>query len=136
MVRSGWGAYDESNLLSHLARAELALGHAGAARKAANRAVSVAVEQEAVPLQIQAHLTRAHIGRLTGEKPDAVLDDITSGLTGVERTGARAYEPFLIEERALAVSDQDELQRARSLFAASGATGHVQRLDTRLRGDG
>jgi class 3 adenylate cyclase/tetratricopeptide (TPR) repeat protein len=136
MVRSGWGAYDESSLLSHLARAELALGNADAARQAADRAVSVAVEQQALPLQIQAHLTRAHVGRLTGQKQDAVLDDIISGLTGVERTAARAYEPFLIEERALAVSDRSELRRARTLFAAFAATGHVRRLDARVQGDG
>jgi class 3 adenylate cyclase/tetratricopeptide (TPR) repeat protein len=129
MVQSGWGAYDKSSLLSHLARAELGLESADAARRAADEAVSVAVEQQALPLQVQAYLTRAHVRRRTGGKPEAVLDDVSAGLAAVERSGARAYEPLLLEERGLAVGDRKELRRAQALCATFGAGGHVRRLE-------
>jgi hypothetical protein len=50
----------------------------------------------------------------------------------MEQCGAWAYEPFLVEERALALGDHEELQRAHTLFAGMGAEGHVLRLDARL----
>ncbi len=129
ILRSGRGAFDASSLHSHLARAELCLGNARPARRAADEAVTVANGQQALPLQAQARLTRAHVLRLTGEKHDAVLDDVTAGLAAVEQSGARAYEPFLLEERALVLGDGNDLRRARALFAAMGAVGHARRLD-------
>ena len=57
----------------------------------------------------------------------------------LEKSGAQAFAPFIVEERArLAVVLGDEqgaadlLRRARGLFADVEATGHVDRLTAEL----
>jgi hypothetical protein len=57
----------------------------------------------------------------------------------LEWSGARAFAPFIVEERARlaavlgdAERATDLLRRARDLFGAVEATGHVERLTAEL----
>jgi class 3 adenylate cyclase/tetratricopeptide (TPR) repeat protein len=121
-----------------LAEALLAAGDATRARIVANRCTA---ELDAWVWELRAHLSRARVLRAL-DGADARVE-IEASLTRadllLEWSGARAFAPFIVEERArLAAVLGDEagaanlLRQARVLFAEVEATGHVERLTREL----
>jgi tetratricopeptide (TPR) repeat protein len=121
-----------------LAEAHLAAGDATSARRVASRCT---VELDAWVHELRALLSRARVLRtLDGS---AGREDIEASLARADLlldwSGARAFAPFIVEERArlAAVLGDEEgtrnlLGRARDLFAEVEATGHVERLTREL----
>lgn len=57
------------------------------------------------------------------------------GMSFVQQTGARVFEPQIVQERAWlaqlrgdSAAASEELQRAHALYVEIGATGHAERL--------
>jgi adenylate cyclase len=119
----------DASLHAYLARAHLALGDQRAARRHAEEAVSVARDQGADVLECAGLLARAQVRRAAGEPASAVDADLESALALVEETGARTYEPFILEERGRLQKDDGLLHEALRLYTAIGATGHARRLE-------
>jgi hypothetical protein len=121
-----------------LAEAHLAAGDAASARTVANRCIP---ELDAWVHELRAHLARARVLRaLDGP---AGRGEIEASLARAELlldwSGARAFAPFIVEERArLAAVLGDEagaaglLRHARVLFGEVEATGHAERLTREL----
>ena len=104
------------------------------ARTVANRCTA---ERGTWVCELRAHLSRSRVLRAL-DGPDA-RGEIEASLERaqqlLEMSGARAFAPFIVEERArLAAVLDDEveasklLRRARHLFAEVEATGHVGRI--------
>jgi hypothetical protein len=121
-----------------LAEAHLAAGDAINARIVADRCT---VELDAWVCELRAHLSRCRVLRAL-DGPDAraeVEASLARAELLLEWSGARAFAPFIVEERArLAALLGDEtgaadlLREARSLFGEVEATGHVERLSVEL----
>jgi hypothetical protein len=123
---------------SLLAEAHLAAGDAASARTVANRCT---VELDAWVHELRAHLSRSRVLRaLDGAGARAEIEaSLARAELLLEWSGARAFAPFIVEERArlAAVLGDEEgardlLNRARVLFGEVEATGHVDRLDAEL----
>jgi tetratricopeptide (TPR) repeat protein len=121
-----------------LAEAHLAAGHAERARAEANRGIA---ERDTWVHELRAHLSRSRVLRaLDGAGARAEIEaSLARAWLLLEWSGARAFAPFIVEERArLAAVLGDEagaadlLRRARVLFADVEATGHAERLTVEL----
>jgi hypothetical protein len=100
----------------------------------ADEAVSVVRTQEAPVRECLALLTRVHALRL-GHGAAAAASaspDIAAGLELAQESGAKTFEPFLLEERGRLAGDPEDLHRALTLYAAMGARGHARRLEAEL----
>jgi class 3 adenylate cyclase/tetratricopeptide (TPR) repeat protein len=123
-----------------LAEAHLAAGDPASARMVANRCTA---ERDTWVYELRAHLSRSRVLRaLDGP---AARPEIEASLARaevlLEWSGAQAFAPFIVEERArlAAVLDNEDgardlLRRARELFGEVEATGHVERLSAELGG--
>jgi class 3 adenylate cyclase len=123
-----------------LAEAYLATGDAAQARAAASRCT---VQRDNWVYELRAHLSRARVLRaLDGPNARAEIEaSLARAQLLLEWSGARAFAPFIVEERArLAAVLGDEggaadlRRRARDLFAEVEAAGHVERLTAELGG--
>jgi hypothetical protein len=121
-----------------LAEAHLAAGDAASARAAANRCIA---EQDTWAFELRAHLARSRVRRaLDGADARAEIEaSLARADLLLEWSGARAFAPFIVEERArlaavLGNEDgaRDLLRRARGLFIDVEATGHAERLTAKL----
>ena len=121
-----------------LAEAHLAVGDAASARTVANRCTA---ERDTWVFELRAHLARSRVLRAL-DGADA-RTEIEASLTRAELlldwSGARAFAPLVVEERArlAAVLGDVEgasklLRKARDRFGEVAATGHVERLDVEL----
>jgi tetratricopeptide (TPR) repeat protein len=133
---------EEASVLALLAEAHLGAGDAGRARLLADEAVTAARRRGTRMYECQAQLARAAVlVQLEGAGgARAVARALARAGTLVRETGARAYAPFVHEQRArLALLCGDgarwhrELAEARRHLRAAGAAGHVRRLDDALR---
>lgn len=130
------GLYFEPQVLATLSEVHLVLGDAATARKLAEEALEAAQEGLRVG-EIRAHLTRARVLlALDGGSAQREIESaLESGTNLVRSTGARAYEPMILETRAAlasALGDADAAAQlntdALALFRELGATGHAERL--------
>jgi len=121
-----------------LAEAHLAAGDAAHARTVANRCTA---ERETWVFELRAHLSRSRVLRaLDGADARAEIEaSLARADLLLDWSGARAFAPFIVEERARLASvlgDEkgaaDLLRQARGLFADVEATGHVERLTAEL----
>jgi tetratricopeptide (TPR) repeat protein len=121
-----------------LAEAHLAAGDAANARIVANRSI---VERDTWVFELRAHLARSRVLRaLDGADARSEIEaSLARAEVLLESSGARAFAPFIVEERArLAAvlgnedSARDLLRRTRELFGQVEATGHVERLTAEL----
>jgi len=121
-----------------LAEAHLAAGDARSARTVANRCTA---DRDSWVFELRAHLSRSRVLRAL-DGPGA-REEIEASLARAELlldwSGARAFAPFIVEERArlAAVLGDGEgaralLCQARDLFGEVDATGHVERLTREL----
>jgi tetratricopeptide (TPR) repeat protein len=126
---------EEAGLLSHLARAELALGDHEAALAAAEEAVDVARRGEVRIVECLALLTRAQAHLVSGGSGAVVqaLADAQEGLALATELGAVTYGLFLEEELARLQGDQSALGDVLRRYRETGATGHALRLEAELR---
>jgi hypothetical protein len=90
-------------------------------------------------MQAQLSLARVLLADDGANARHAIEEALARALELVEKTGAKAYEPQILEERAeLArflgdeATRERELREAHRLFAEIGATGHAQRLAKEL----
>ncbi|TFG93901.1 MAG: hypothetical protein E4H11_07790 [Myxococcales bacterium] len=121
-----------------LAEAHLAAGDAESARTVANRCTA---DRDTWVFELRAHLSRSRVLRaLDGASAQAEIEaTLARAQQLLEMSGARAFAPFIVEERArlAAVLGDDErasylLREARSLFGGVGAAGHVERIAKEL----
>ncbi len=121
-----------------LAEAHLAAGDAARARTVADRCTA---ERETWVFELRAHLARSRVLRgLDGPEARAEIEvSLARAELLLEWSGARAFAPFIVEERArlaAVLGDQegaaDLLARARDLFGEVEAAGHVERLTAEL----
>jgi hypothetical protein len=121
-----------------LAEAYLAAGDAAQARAAASRGT---VQRDNWVYELRAHLSRSRVLRaLDGADARAEIEaSLARAELLLEWSGARAFAPFIVEERArlaAVLGDQQAaralLRRARDLFSEVEATGHVDRLTAEL----
>ncbi len=123
--------------MADLAAANLATGDAARARTLIEEAQAFADRSGAHMRVARIPLVRAQI--LRESEGAAARDQIEATLTvadaSIAETGACAWQPFVMEERArLArlIGDQEgaerHLREARHLFQGFGATGHARRL--------
>jgi ATP/maltotriose-dependent transcriptional regulator MalT len=92
----------EASLLLRLARARLGPGDAAGARRAAEEAVTLARERGQLNFESQARiaLARALCASEGGKARAAVEDELDRAAALVEKTGCRAFEPWIAEARA------------------------------------
>jgi hypothetical protein len=121
-----------------LAEAHLAAGDAASARTVANRCPA---KRNNWVYELRAHLSRSRVLRaLDGADGRAEIEaSLAAAEQLLEKSGARAFGPFIVEERArLAAVLGDEkgastlLRQARDLFVEVEATGHVARIADEL----
>jgi hypothetical protein len=121
-----------------LAEAYLAVGDAASARTVADRATA---ELDAWVHELRAHLARARVLRVLdgAEARTEIEASLARAELLLEWSRARAFAPFIVEERARlaavlgdAEGVRDLLRRARALYAEVEATGHVERLTAEL----
>jgi ATP/maltotriose-dependent transcriptional regulator MalT len=108
-----------------------------AARATAEQAVALAQEHGTMRYEIDAQLSLARaflISKNANDHP-AVDAALTRAAACVEQSGARAYLPMIIEERATLArlrgddgAAMRELREAHRLYEEIGATGHAARL--------
>ena len=105
------------------------------------KGVAVASRQSAKLFECLAHLARARVLLQTdcAQASGEIGADLRRAQAIAKETGARAYEPFVYEERSnLArltgddATHQRELREAHRLFTEMGATGHAERLAKEL----
>jgi tetratricopeptide (TPR) repeat protein len=133
--RSRSGLFEEAPVLAVLARARLAAGITQGANAAADEAVAVARSQRAQVTEAQVLLARAHVRRASGMAPAEVRADLDAASAVIGRSGARMFEPFVVEERARLDGDAAGLLEAQRLFAEAGAAGHAARLEREAGGE-
>ncbi|MBW1885098.1 MAG: AAA family ATPase, partial [Deltaproteobacteria bacterium] len=123
-----------------LAEAHLAAGDAANARAAAERC---AIDRDAWVFDLRGLLSRARVLRaLDGSNAREEIEaTLARAQQLLEKSEARAFAPFIIEERArLAEVLRDgeaaaqALREAQSAFAEVDATGHVERLAKQIGG--
>jgi tetratricopeptide (TPR) repeat protein len=121
-----------------LAEAHLAAGDAASARTVANRCTA---ERDTWVYDLCGHLSRSRVLRaLDGADARGEIEaSLERAQRLLEMSGARAFAPFIVEERArLAAVLGDEkaalslLRQARGLFGEVEATGHVERIAVEL----
>ncbi len=121
-----------------LAEAHLAVGDGARARTVANRCTA---ERGTLVYELRAHLSRSRVLRaLDGADARAEIEaTLARAHHLLEKSGARAFAPFIIEERARlfeVLGDADGaaqyLREAQRAFADVEATGHVERLEREL----
>ena len=121
-----------------LAEAHLAAGDAVSARTVANRCPA---NKTNWVYELRAHLSRSRVLRaLDGADARGEIEaSLAAAEQLLEKSGARAFGPFIVEERArLAAVLGDEkgastlLRQARDLFGEVEATGHVARISDEL----
>ena len=121
-----------------LAEVHLAVGDAANARIVANRCTA---ERDAWVFELRANLSRSRVLRAL-DGPDARAE-IEASLARADLlldwSGAQAFAPFIVEERArlAAVLGDEEgasnlLRQAQGLFGEVEATGHVERIAQEL----
>jgi tetratricopeptide (TPR) repeat protein len=131
----------EAVLLANLAQAYLGAGQVDRARQTAEEAVQAARQRGAPSQEMQAQLSLARV--LLANDGDnarhAIEEELTRALELVEETGAKAYEPQILEGRsdlARLLGDEatceHELREAHRLFVEMGAMGHAKRLAKEL----
>ena len=136
---SGTLLQSEALLLANMAEAYRGLGEGRRARKTAEEAVSIARKRRTAMHECRAYLylgrtlvrTEGKSGARRAEKP------LEKALEIVERTGARAYEPFIrieLAEIARVRGDDDrrvvECTEASRLFGVIGAEAHRVRTES------
>ncbi|MEE8476174.1 MAG: adenylate/guanylate cyclase domain-containing protein [Myxococcota bacterium] len=123
-----------------LAEAFLAAGDTASARTVANRCT---MERDMWVFELRAHLSRSRVLRgLDGADARTEIEaTLARAQHLLEKSGARAFAPFILEERArlfevLGNADgaAQYLREAQRAFADVEATGHVERLERELRG--
>ncbi len=121
-----------------LAEAHLAAGDATSARIVANRCTA---ERDTSVYELRAHLSRSRVLRaLDGADAQGEIEaTLARAQQLLEKSGARAFAPFIVEERArlAAVLGDEEgasnlLRQAQGLFGKVEATGHVERIAVEL----
>jgi len=121
-----------------LAEAHLAAGDAASARTVANRCTA---ERDMWVFELRAHLSRSRVLRaLDGaEARGEVEATLARAQHLLDKSGARAFAPFIIEERARlaevlgdAAGAAQYLREAQRAFAEVEATGHAERLAREL----
>jgi tetratricopeptide (TPR) repeat protein len=131
----------EAEILAHLAEARLGSGEAEQAQRTAAEAVETARRRKTPVFEARAQLALARVllARSGAKARDEIERALGSCLSLVEATGARVYEPHVHELRAElarrlgdAAAAERELREAHRLFAATGATGHAERLAREL----
>jgi tetratricopeptide (TPR) repeat protein len=132
--RNRSGLFEEAPVLAVLARARLATGDPQGANAAADEAVDTARTQEARVTEAQVLLARAHVRRASGMPVADVRTDLEAALAVIEETGARMFEPFVLEERARLDGDAAGLVEAQDLYTSIGAAGQAARLQAELGG--
>jgi len=131
----------EAEILSHLALAQLGLGHHRQALETAEEATRSARERGTKLFECDAQLALARV--LLGSEGERAHKRIESVVEGVAKliaaTGARVHEPFLrlvraelARQRGDSDQEQSELREAYSLFTTMGARGHAETTARRL----
>ena len=134
------GRESEGGILSSLAQAYLGAGQIDRARRTVEEAVRLAREGgqiwEIYGLIVQARVLLAALGTKAYEE---VKNSLARAMKLVNSTGARAWEPQIIEERAnlaRCLGDdaeyQRELRNALRDYQEIGATGHARRVEAEL----
>jgi tetratricopeptide (TPR) repeat protein len=130
----------EPQLLTHLARAQLGLGDAPAARALAEEAIAMARLRGTRTFEIEAHLVLGRVLIHAGARREEVQASLDAALSLVEETGAKGYLPFIHLERAAlarAAGDEDtrerELREAHRLFIEMGAPIRAEQVARELR---
>jgi class 3 adenylate cyclase/tetratricopeptide (TPR) repeat protein len=137
------GLYAAAAEKADLASAHLALGDLDRARELVEQAQAFATRGGAnmrrahVDL-VQARILRAAEGRKARDGIEVLLAQADAG---IRDTGAKAWGPFVLEERARlaqamgdAAAAEQQLREALSRFQAQGSLGHAQRLARELAG--
>ncbi len=121
-----------------LGEAHLSAGDAASARTVANRCTA---DRDTWVYELRAHLSRSRVLRaLDGaDAQDEIEARLARAQDLLEKSGARAFAPFIVEEQArlAAVLGDGEvasnpLRQARGLFGEVEATGHVERIAREL----
>jgi tetratricopeptide (TPR) repeat protein len=128
-------------MLANLARAYLGAGQVDKARQTDEEAVQAARQRGKPSHEIQAQLSLARALRADdGANARAAIEEaLARALELVEETGAKTYEPQILEERSEfarllggEATRERELREAHRLFVEMGATGHAKRLAKEL----
>jgi tetratricopeptide (TPR) repeat protein len=131
----------EAVMLANLARAYLGAGQVEKARRTAEEALQTAHQRGELHHEIRAQLSLAHalLADDGANARAAIEETLARAFELVRETGAKAYEPHILEARAeLARALGDEatykrqLREAHRLFVEIGATGHAKRLAKEL----
>jgi tetratricopeptide (TPR) repeat protein len=133
------GAFYETEILERLAEAYAGRGEMEHARQTAEEAISLARQRRMSYREASAHLAMARVLSRADAPSAAIEEHLARASTLVEETGARIFEPAILEERArlsLRAGDRQgfdrDLRAAQRLFAEMGATGHAERLAKEL----
>jgi tetratricopeptide (TPR) repeat protein len=136
--RTGLGAGPAD--MAVLAAANLAIGNTARARTLVEEALAFARRGGAWLRGARVHLVRAQT--LRESEGRAARDEIEATLARadalIHEKGARAWTPFVCEERARLAqflgdaAAEQHLREAHRLFTEMGATGHAERLATEL----
>ncbi len=127
---------DEPAWLADLAEAYLGAGRRDEAERAASEALALARARGLTLHELRAWYALARVALRTDAA--RARDALARATALVEQTNARAYVPFLLVERAELArlfgdeAYQRELREAHRLFTAMGATGHAERIATRI----
>ena len=133
LIATGWNCNQ-----GLLAEAYLAAGDVASARTVANRCTA---ERDAWVYELRAHLSRSRVLRaLDGaDARDEIEATLARAQQLLEKSGARAFAPFIVEERARlfevlgdAEGAAQGLREAQRAFAEVEATGHAERLAREL----
>jgi adenylate cyclase len=135
------GTTHRHGILTLLAKARLEMGDAEAARAIAAEGLAIAAAKRYRLREAEAHCALAQI-LLRTEGPaarEAIEVELARADAIIEQTGARAYAPFVLVERAAlarALGDKEsherQLREAQRLWLEMGATGWVERIGREL----
>ena len=135
------GVYPDDAGLNLAAQAHLGLGDVDGARAASREGIESARRAGTPVEELQCRLSLARA--LSAADADAAQEQIEIATSMVDATGAEAYRPFLLIERAaLARTHGDESDRERCLteardrFAAMPAPIRVDQVEALLRDAG
>jgi class 3 adenylate cyclase/tetratricopeptide (TPR) repeat protein len=135
------GLEHEASTLARLARAQLGNGKVGAARATAEESLTLARErgQRLWELLGQIVLAEALSAEQGAKAQPAVEEALKRATELVGETGARVYEPQIVEARARlakacgdAGGGERHLREAQRLYAGMGAGGHARRVAREL----
>jgi len=131
----------EGKVLAELARACLGSGDLDRAEQEAQQAVTASAARHSRCDEAQAHLVVAHTQIQRGDAPALARAEQTliRAQELIDETGAQAYQPEVHECRAQLArlrgdmsATKHEIEAARRLYAAMGATAQVERLTSDL----